>query len=131
MLLGLTPLLGRGIAPWFPAFVPDCFNLDHPRNQVVSDLNLSKEQFVDLCILCGCDYTDKIGGIGPYRALQVRWGQWGGVGSMPGDRPSVGGTGCVRPRLGTPGNLEPRGHELLPSPKPDPWTLVRTPPPRS
>lgn len=42
----------------------------HPP-QAVEELNLTREQFVDLCILCGCDYTGKIGGIGPVRALQV------------------------------------------------------------
>ena len=28
-------------------------------------------QFIDLCILCGCDYTDSIFGIGPVTALQL------------------------------------------------------------
>jgi len=28
-------------------------------------LKLTMEQFIDLCILCGCDYTDSIKGIGP------------------------------------------------------------------
>lgn len=28
-------------------------------------LQLTMEQFIDLCILCGCDYTDSIKGIGP------------------------------------------------------------------
>lgn len=27
-------------------------------------------QFIDLCILCGCDYCESIRGIGPVRALQ-------------------------------------------------------------
>jgi hypothetical protein len=36
---------------------------------VLKELELSEEQFVDLCILCGCDYTPKIGGVGPVRAL--------------------------------------------------------------
>ena len=34
-------------------------------------LKLSHEQFVDLCILCGCDYTDSIKGIGPIKALKL------------------------------------------------------------
>lgn len=42
--------------------------------KVLEELALAPEQFVDLCILCGCDYTDKIPGIGPVRALQVGWG---------------------------------------------------------
>jgi flap endonuclease-1 len=28
-------------------------------------------QFIDLCILCGCDYTGTIRGIGPHRALEL------------------------------------------------------------
>lgn len=39
--------------------------------QVLEELKLTADQFIDLCILCGCDYTEKISGIGPYRALQV------------------------------------------------------------
>ena len=34
-------------------------------------LNLSIEQFTDLCILCGCDYTSSIKGIGPVKALSL------------------------------------------------------------
>jgi flap endonuclease-1 len=37
--------------------------------KVLEELQLTPDQFIDLCILCGCDYTDKIGGIGPHRAL--------------------------------------------------------------
>jgi len=33
-------------------------------------LQLTMAQFVDLCILLGCDYTKKISGIGPVKALQ-------------------------------------------------------------
>ncbi len=32
---------------------------------------LSMEQFVDFCILCGCDYVNNIRGIGPVKALQL------------------------------------------------------------
>jgi flap endonuclease-1 len=28
------------------------------------------EEFIDLCILCGCDYTKSIGGIGPVKAFK-------------------------------------------------------------
>ncbi|XP_052404730.1 probable flap endonuclease 1 homolog [Carassius gibelio] len=34
-------------------------------------LQLTYEEFVDLCILLGCDYCDKIGGLGPSRALKL------------------------------------------------------------
>lgn len=35
----------------------------------VQGLELSHEKFVDLCVLCGCDYTGSIKGIGPKKAL--------------------------------------------------------------
>ena len=31
----------------------------------------SQDQFVDLCILLGCDYVDKIKGIGPKKAIEL------------------------------------------------------------
>ncbi|CAO3629001.1 unnamed protein product [Cunninghamella echinulata] len=34
-------------------------------------LGLTKEQFLDLCILCGTDFGPKIKGVGPIRALQL------------------------------------------------------------
>ncbi|KAL6784452.1 RAD2 [Auxenochlorella protothecoides x Auxenochlorella symbiontica] len=40
-------------------------------DQVLAELDLTADQFIDLCILCGCDYTEKIGNIGPFRALQL------------------------------------------------------------
>ena len=39
--------------------------------KVLEGMNLSMEQFVDFCILCGCDYTDTIRGIGGKRALTL------------------------------------------------------------
>ena len=32
---------------------------------------MSMEEFIDLCILCGCDYTHSIGGIGPVKAFNL------------------------------------------------------------
>jgi len=40
-------------------------------HKVLSELELSYDQFIDLCILCGCDYTDTIRGIGPKTALKL------------------------------------------------------------
>ena len=37
---------------------------------ILEELNLSYDKFVDVCILCGCDYTSKIHGIGPISALK-------------------------------------------------------------
>ncbi len=41
------------------------------RDKAVAGLKLSDEQFIDFCILCGCDYASNIKGIGPVRALQL------------------------------------------------------------
>ena len=32
---------------------------------------MTMEQFIDLCILCGCDYCDSIDGIGPVTAFKL------------------------------------------------------------
>jgi flap endonuclease-1 len=37
--------------------------------KALEGLGLTHEQFVDLCILCGCDYCDSIRGVGPKKAL--------------------------------------------------------------
>jgi len=39
--------------------------------KVLSGMGLSYEQFVDLCIMCGCDYCNTIKGIGPKNALKL------------------------------------------------------------
>ena len=36
-----------------------------------SRFEFSQEQFVDLCILLGCDYVDKIKGVGPKKAIEL------------------------------------------------------------
>ena len=43
------------------------FHLD----KVLEGLELSQEEFVDLCILLGCDYCEKIRGVGPKGALKL------------------------------------------------------------
>lgn len=35
------------------------------------DLGLTRESFIDLCILCGTDFSGTIHGIGPHKALQA------------------------------------------------------------
>lgn len=42
-------------------------NLDN----ILEQLELSYKEFLDLCILCGCDYTTKINGIGPITSLKM------------------------------------------------------------
>ena len=39
--------------------------------KVLEEMKLSMDQFIDLCILLGCDYCDGIMGIGPMRALAL------------------------------------------------------------
>ncbi|CZR57712.1 probable DNA repair endonuclease rad2 [Phialocephala subalpina] len=39
--------------------------------KVLSGLNMERKQFVDLCILLGCDYLDPIPKIGPHTALKL------------------------------------------------------------
>jgi len=38
--------------------------------RVLDELKFSMDEFIDLCILLGCDYCDSIRGIGPVRALE-------------------------------------------------------------
>merc|ERR1712154_591069 len=40
-------------------------------NRLLSELELSQDEFIDLCILLGCDYCDSIRGIGPKRAIEL------------------------------------------------------------
>lgn len=40
-------------------------------SKVLSGLDLTYEQFIDFCILCGCDYCESIKGIGPKTALKL------------------------------------------------------------
>jgi len=39
--------------------------------KVLNEMEFTHEQFVDLCILLGCDYCDSIRGIGPKRAFDM------------------------------------------------------------
>jgi len=39
--------------------------------KVLEELKLTEDQFVDLCILCGCDYAGSIRGVGPKSALNL------------------------------------------------------------
>ena len=40
-------------------------------SKVTAGLGVTMAQFIDICILCGCDYTSTIKGIGPKRALEL------------------------------------------------------------
>ncbi|KAJ3277101.1 Elongation of fatty acids protein 2 [Terramyces sp. JEL0728] len=39
--------------------------------KILEGLEFTHEEFIDLCILLGCDYCDSIRGIGPHRAVQL------------------------------------------------------------
>jgi len=38
---------------------------------VLEGFGMNMNEFIDLCILCGCDYTHNIGGIGPVKAFNL------------------------------------------------------------
>lgn len=38
--------------------------------EVLAGFEMDMTEFIDLCILCGCDYTKSIGGIGPVKAYK-------------------------------------------------------------
>lgn len=40
------------------------------QKMVLDNLNMTHTEFVDLCILCGCDYTNTITGMGPVTAYR-------------------------------------------------------------
>ena len=40
-------------------------------DKVLEDLELSHNEFIDLCIMLGCDYTNSIKGVGPKRAIEL------------------------------------------------------------
>ena len=45
--------------------------LEISHDKVLAGLGFSEAQFIDLCILLGCDYCESIRGIGPHRAVQL------------------------------------------------------------
>jgi len=40
-------------------------------SNVLEGFEMKQEEFIDLCILLGCDYVDKIKGIGPKKAIEL------------------------------------------------------------
>ncbi|XP_074111460.1 flap structure-specific endonuclease 1 [Cotesia typhae] len=40
-------------------------------DKVLAEMELNKDEFIDLCIMLGCDYTGSIRGIGPKRAVEL------------------------------------------------------------
>jgi flap endonuclease-1 len=59
-----------------PIQLRDFTNKDEPvieikLEKVLEGLNVTMDQFIDICILCGCDYTESIDGIGPIKAHKL------------------------------------------------------------
>ena len=40
-------------------------------SDILSQLNMDRKTFIDLCIMCGCDYVDRLYKIGPKTALKL------------------------------------------------------------
>ena len=40
-------------------------------NKIIEDFNITQEQFIEFCILCGCDYCDSVPKIGNITALKL------------------------------------------------------------
>jgi flap endonuclease-1 len=38
--------------------------------EVLEGFEMNMDEFIDLCIMCGCDYTHSIGGVGPVKAFK-------------------------------------------------------------
>ncbi len=45
--------------------------LEFNHDAILSETGISREEFIDLCILLGCDYLESLRGIGPKRALDL------------------------------------------------------------
>jgi flap endonuclease-1 len=45
--------------------------LEYNHAKLLEELGLTNDEFIDLCILCGCDYAERIPGIGPKNALKL------------------------------------------------------------
>ena len=63
-----------------PKLIRSCLDRSHKRNDLISiidlnkvltDLDISYDKFVELCILCGCDYCQNIPRIGIVKALSI------------------------------------------------------------
>ena len=39
--------------------------------EILEGFDMTMTEFIDLCIMCGCDYSHNIGGIGPVKALNL------------------------------------------------------------
>jgi 5'-3' exonuclease len=61
---------------------------------LLAELELTMDQFIDLCIMCGCDYANNIRGIGAVRALSLMK-QHGSIEAVVKVRLGRGGRGAL------------------------------------
>jgi flap endonuclease-1 len=47
------------------------FVTEYNLNEILDELEMTQDQFIDMCILLGCDYTSTIVGIGPKKAYDL------------------------------------------------------------
>ena len=40
-------------------------------NSILKELNINRSMWIDFCILCGCDYIDRIPNLGPKNAIKL------------------------------------------------------------
>ena len=67
-----TDVLANGGYLFLRNFSPDRPTVDeYCLHGILNNLELSYEEFIDFCILCGCDYTGKIAGMGPINAHKL------------------------------------------------------------
>lgn len=50
-------------------------------NKVLQELGMTREQFTEFCIMCGCDYNQRIKGVGPSRIYRLfkKYGSFEGI----------------------------------------------------
>jgi 5'-3' exonuclease len=65
-----TDLLAYG-CPLMINKIEEGYAYGYDLNNILKQLDLTYEQFVDMCILMGCDYNEKIKKIGPKRAYKL------------------------------------------------------------
>lgn len=65
-----TPILIRHLTNHKKNADDDCV-IEINYNQLLEESGLTREEFIDFCILCGCDYCDSIKNIGSTRAYEL------------------------------------------------------------
>ncbi|OHS94785.1 XPG I-region family protein [Tritrichomonas foetus] len=64
-----TPILVRHLTRKSKADDDSVVQIEY--KTILEESGLTREEFVDFCILCGCDYCDSIKNIGPKRAFEM------------------------------------------------------------